>query len=414
MIELVIIFVVVILIIILSAIMSGTEAALLSLSVARIKEYEKVNQSSKKKLSKIYALEMIKQHLQYYISVLVVLNNVVNIMGSILVGYLVTQFFGEVFLGAVTAVLTFGIIIFSEVIPKVVGERRSLKVSLLMTPFLRLSGFILRPIIFIIEYIVKKIVRNNSNENISKGEIREMAILGTQEGSLDNYEGELIDNIFDLNETYVYDIMVPRHKILCISLDSSFQEIISLVKKYGYTRFPVEKEFEIIGYIHIKDLLGYVDSQDSFNVKSIMRQLIFVPEVMRIVNVEKKLKSSRQHMCGIVNEHGEVIGIVTFEDIVEEIFGEISDEHDLEVENEIVKVKDGVYQIVGDCDIVKLNEELDLNIDEQGDYSTLNGFIIDTLERLPLLKEEIKIEEGVFRILSKNKKKILKVEFERQ
>lgn len=413
MIDFIIIGVVVVLIIILSGIMSGSEAALLSLGIARIKEYGKKYGDSKKRLAKVNVLESIKQQLQYYISVLVVLNNIINIMGSILVGYLVTQFFGEVFLGAVTAVLTFGIIIFSEVIPKVIGERNSLKVSLLITPYLKFFGFILRPIIYVIEYIVKIVVRNNLNENISKGEIREMAIIGTQEGSLDNYEGELIDNIFDLNETYVYDIMVPRLKIVYISLETSFQEIIDLIKKYGYTRFPVEKEQEIIGYVHIKDLFSFVDSKKSFSVKSIMRQLVFVPEVMRVVNVEKKLKSSRQHICGIVNEHGEVIGIVTFEDIVEEIFGEISDEHDLEVENEIVKVKDGTYQIIGDCEIAKLNEELGLNIDEQKEYSTLNGYIIDMLERIPLLKEEISIEGGVIRILSKNKKKVLKVELEK-
>ena len=414
MIELIIVFSIIIAIVILSGIISGTEAAVLSLSPAKIKEFSKSNKESKKIQIKAELLFSIKEHLQYYISVLVILNNIINIGGSVLIGYVVTQFFGEIFLGVITALLTLAIIIFSEVIPKIVGERNSLKVSLSMTRFLVITGSLLRFFVILIEKIVRVLVRQESSENVSKGEIREMAILGTQEGSLDNYEGELIDNIFDLNETSVYDIMVPRHKIVTIQPSYSFDRIIELVKEHGYTRFPVEEEFEIIGYIHIKDLFGYTNRAKDFKVKDIMRQLVYVPDVMKVVNVEKKLKSSKQHMCAIVNEHGEVSGIVTFEDIVEEIFGDISDEHDTEEEKEIIQISTNIYQIKGDCEIVKMNEELDLDIDEDEDYSTLNGYLLHTLERMPLLKEEIETKDGIFRILSKDKKRVVKVEFEKK
>ena len=414
MIELIIVVLIVILIVILSGIISGTEAAILSLSPAKIKEYSKSNKESKKIQVKADMLFSIKEHLQYYISVLVILNNVINIGGSVLIGYVVTQFFGEIFLGVVTALLTLAIIIFSEVIPKIIGERNSLKVSLSMTRFLVIMGTVLRLFVMLIEKVVRVIVRQDSSENVSKGEIREMAILGTQEGSLDNYEGELIDNIFDLNETSVYDIMVPRHKIVTVQPLYSFDKIIELVKEFGYTRFPVEEEFEIIGYVHIKDLFGYTNRAEDFKVKDIMRPLVYVPDVMKVVNVEKKLKSSKQHMCAIVNEHGEVSGIVTFEDIVEEIFGDISDEHDTEEEKEIVHISDNIYHINGDCEIGKMNEELNLDIDEDEDFSTLNGYLLHTLERMPLLKEEIETKEGNFKIISKNKKKVVKVEFEKK
>ncbi|MFT4244227.1 MAG: hemolysin family protein [Candidatus Woesearchaeota archaeon] len=414
MIELIIILCIIIVIVILSGIISGTEASILSLSPAKIKEYSKSNKDSKKIQIKAELLFSIKEHLQYYISVLVILNNIINIGGSVLIGYVVTQFFGEIFLGVVTALLTLAIIIFSEVIPKIIGERNPLKVSLLMTRFLVVTGSVLRLFVIVIEKIVRILVRQETSENVSKGEIREMAILGTQEGSLDNYEGELIDNIFDLNETSVYDIMVPRHKIVTVQPSYSFDKIIELVREHGYTRFPVEEEFEIIGYIHIKDLFGYTYRAKNFKVKDIMRKLVFVPDVMKVVNVEKKLKSCKQHMCAIVNEHGEVSGIVTFEDIVEEIFGDISDEHDIEEEQEIVQISDYKYQIIGDCEIGKMNEELNLDIDEDEDFSTLNGYLLYILERMPLLKEEIQTKEGVFKIISKTKKKVLKVEFEKK
>lgn len=394
-----------------SGLMSGTEAALLSLNIAKVKEYEKKLFKQNKKDRSIDRLFFMKDNLQYYISVLVVLNNIINIGGSMFIGLLATRIFGDVYIGFFSAGLTLAIIVFSEVIPKVIGERNCLQVSLKMSKFLIFFGILFRPLIFVIEKFVGLIVKDNSQENVSKGEIREMAILGTQEGSLDNYEGELIDNVFELNETSIYDIMVPRHKIATIELSTSFQEILRLVKEKGFTRFPVEKDSDIIGFIHIKDLFEYVDRVDEFSVKKIMRQLVFVPEVMKVVNVEKKLKSSRKHMCGIVNEHGDVSGIVTFEDIVEEIFGEIEDEHDLNTEDLIVKVKDGIYHISGDCEISKLNEELDLNLNEDGDFSTLNGYLIEELERMPTLREEIKVDDGLFRIVSMSKKKILKVEF---
>lgn len=414
MIELIIIFSIIIAIVILSGIISGTEAAVLSLSPAKIKEFSKLNKESKKIQIKAELLSSIKEHLQYYISVLVILNNIINIGGSVLIGYVVTQFFGEFFLGIVTALLTLLIIIFSEVIPKIIGERNSLKVSLTMTRFLVVTGSLLRPFVFSIEKVVRLLIKQESSENVSKGEIREMAILGTQEGSLDNYEGELIDNIFDLNETSVYDIMVPRHKIVTVQSSYSFDRIIELVKEHGYTRFPVEQEFEIIGYVHIKDLFGYTNRPKEFKVKDVMRPLVYIPDVMKVVNVEKKLKSSKQHMCAIVNEHGEVSGIVTFEDIVEEIFGDISDEHDIEEEKDIVKISENIYQVKGDCEIMKMNEELNLDIDEDEDFSTLNGYLLHTLERMPLLKEEIETKEGIFRVISKDKKRVVKVEFEKK
>ncbi|MCH8519532.1 MAG: hemolysin family protein [Nanoarchaeota archaeon] len=414
MIELIIVFSIILVIVILSGIISGTEAAILSLSPAKIKEFLKSNKDSRKIQVKGELLFSVKEHLQYYISVLVILNNIINIGGSVLIGYVVTQFFGEVFLGIVTALLTLLIIIFSEVIPKIVGERNSLKVSLSMTRFLVITGSLLRPFVFSIEKVIKILIKQENSENVSKGEIREMAILGTQEGSLDNYEGELIDNIFDLNETSVYDIMVPRHKIVTVQPIYSFDQIIELVKEHGYTRFPVEENFEIIGYIHIKDLFGFTNKPESFKVKDIMRQLVFIPDVMKVVNVEKKLKSSKQHICAIVNEHGEVSGIVTFEDIVEEIFGDISDEHDVEEEKDIVKISDNMYQVKGDCEIVKLNEELDLDIYEDEDYSTLNGYLLHTLERMPNLKEEVVTKEGIFRVIAKDKKRVVKVEFEKK
>jgi len=394
-----------------SGLMSGTEAALLSLNIAKVKEYEKLNSKNNIKDRAVDRIYFIKENLQYYISVLVVLNNIINIGGSMFIGLLATRIFGDVYIGIFSAGLTLAIIIFSEVIPKVIGERHCLKVTLKMSQFLMFFGIVFRPLIFIIESFVGLLIKDDSQENVSKGEIREMAILGTQEGSLDNYEGELIDNVFELNETAIYDIMVPRHKIETIELSTSFQEILKLVKEKGYTRFPIDKDSDIIGFIHVKDLFEYVDKVDEFSVKKIMRQLVFVPEVMKVVNVERKLKSSRSHMCGIVNEHGEVSGIITFEDIVEEIFGEIEDEHDLAIEDLVIKVKDGIYHISGECEISKLNEELDITIDDEGDYSTLNGFIIEMLGRLPNLREEIKINEGLLRVISLNKKKILKVEF---
>jgi CBS domain containing-hemolysin-like protein len=242
-------------ILILSGLASGSEAALLSVSYAKVKELE----NSSKKLIKIKAKQLIKikDDLQKYISTIVILNNIINIVGSIYVGLIATKVLGETYLGIISGILTFLIIIFSEIIPKIYGEKYSKEISLnIATPLIFIAS-IFSPILFIINKITTTFVKENHENNISEGEIKEMAALGEKEGSVNAYENDVINNVFKMDDIEVYDIMIPKNQVQTIDMTMNFDEIVKLASETGNTRFPVIKEGEIIGLINAKDLFKF-------------------------------------------------------------------------------------------------------------------------------------------------------------
>ncbi len=398
-------------ILVLSALVSGSEAALLSVSLAKAKELSNSKDLiiSKKGVS----LLLVKENLRHHITSIVVLNNIVNIVGSIYVGVLASSVFGDTSLGIVSAVLTFLIILFSEIIPKIYGEQYCDTISSnIAKPLLIISKF-LSPITWILNKLTHLFVRENSATSVSEGEIKEMAALGKLEGSIESFEGEVIENIFKMNDIQVYDIMVPKHKVVSFQKNATYDEIVKKVEETGYTRFPILKNDEVIGLINVKDLFRFHNKEKDFEVSKILRPVIFAPDIMKLSTLEKKLKKSRIHMAVIVNEHGEFSGIVTLEDIIEEIIGDIVDEHDNEEEKEIIEIKDNRFHIKASIEISDLNNELDLSISETEDYSTLNGFIISKMDSIPRINETLKIDEGIFRVIKRSKKKVLEVEFTR-
>ena len=399
-------------VVILSALISGSEAALLSISYAKAKEL--VSQDEELKIHKgpSHNLLHIKENIERYITTIVVLNNIVNIIGSIYVGVLATSLFGDVYLGFVSAGLTFAIILFSEIIPKIYGEKHSQAISLTIVKPLLILTTLLTPIVVLLEKLTRVFIKQNSNSQISEGEIKEMANLGREEGSINSYESEVIGNVFKMNDVEVYDLMVPKNKVRTIEKGSSFDEIVELITQTGFTRFPVQNsQGDIIGLINTKDLFKFHGKEKSFKLSSIIRPIIFAPETMKASTLEEKLKKSRIHLAAIVNEHGDFTGIVSLEDILEEIVGEIEDEFDLVQDDEIKQIKENKYHIEAAIDIEDLNKELDLNLETTESYSTLNGFLVAKLDGIPKINDTFEIEEGIFRVIRRTKRKILSVEF---
>lgn len=397
-------------VIISSAIVSCSEAAILSLNYAKAKEIES-NAKTRKEKKAAHKLLHVKEDLQKYISSIVVLNNIINIIGSMYVGYLAAKMFGEFYLGIVSGILTFLIILFSEIIPKIIGEKHSSKIALKVTGPLIIITYILKPVVLTLNYLTRIFVKDTGyRTKVSEGEIREMALLGKQEGSINMYESELIENVFDMNDIEVYDIMVPRTKIVRFKDTDSYLTIISAAKKTGFTRFPVTKDGEIVGLINIKDLFKFHGKENQFSIDKILRPIEYAPESMKLSTLEQKLRRNRTHMAVIVNEHGDFTGIVTLEDIFEELLGDIEDEFDQGDGEVFKKIANGHFIIDGSYDISELEEKLFLDLEIGGDYTTVNGYITAKLGRIPKLKEELKIKHGVFIVNKVNNKQILEVE----
>lgn len=394
-------------IIVTSAIVSGSEAALLSVSYTKAKETANEDTSN----SRAKALLKIKEDLQNYIATIVVLNNIINIVGSIYVGVIAVAVFGEVYLGAVSALLTFLIIMFSEIIPKVYGEKHSLGISLAISKPLIYLSTILSPLIYILNTISSFFISKGEMSSISEGEIKEMATLGMEEGSINSYERDVIKNVFKMDNIEAYAIMIPKNETTVLNLYSTMDEIVETTQKTGFTRFPISINNEIIGMINVKDLFRYYNNKESFAISKILRPVFYAPETMKIFALQERLKVDKSHMAAIVNEHGDFTGIVTLEDIIEELVGEIVDEFDKVEEDFIKKVSDTVYHIQANIDIETLNTQFHLDIDESHeDFTNLNGYLSTHFGKIPKVNDKIKTPKYSLRVIKASKKKVLEVE----
>ena len=217
----IIFFISVLLVIVLSGLVSGTEAALLSTSNAQIKE--KVTNSKKGEKRRAKLLLDVKENLQKYITTIVILNNIINIIGSMFIALLATKIFESFMVGVISGVLTFLIILFSEIIPKLYGEKHGIEISLKITYPLIFIASILKPIIWILDHLINIFIDTSKVSNqVSEGVIREMAIMGKEEGAINTYESKLIENVFEMNDTPVYDIMVPKNKTIVLETNAKF------------------------------------------------------------------------------------------------------------------------------------------------------------------------------------------------
>jgi len=394
-------------IIVSSAIVSGSEAALLSVSYTKAKEI-----ANEKPINPRAAhLLTIKEDLQKYIATIVVLNNIINIVGSIYVGVIGVRIFGEVYLGVVSALLTFLIIMFSEIIPKIFGEKHSLGIALAVSRPLIFLTTLLSPIIYILNTISGFFISKGEMSSISEGEIKEMATLGMEEGSINSYERDVIKNVFKMDNIEAYAIMIPKNETTVLSLHSTIDEIIETTQQTGFTRFPISKDNEIIGMINVKDLFRYYGKEQNFAISKILRPIFYAPATMKIFLLQERLKVEKSHMAAIVNEHGDFIGIVTLEDIIEELVGEIVDEFDKVEDSLSKKISDTMYHIQANIDIETLNKEFNLGIDQSHeDYTNLNGYLSSHFGKIPKVNDKIKAPKYTLRVIKANKKKVLVVE----
>ena len=412
--EIIIFIVLVLLVIVLSGLISGSEAALLSTSYPEIRDYI-TNSSNKSEKKSGELLLYIKENIQRYLTTIVILNNIVNIIGSMFIGLLAAQIFNSsLIVGVVSGLLTFLIILFSEIIPKVVGEKHSLKISLIIASPSKVITKIMHIVVVLLNKLTNLFVDTSKVENlVSEGVIKEMALMGKEEGSINKYESELIKNVFSMDDTEIYDVMVPKNKVNTVTKKSNFAEIIKLTSETGHTRFPVisdDGEFEVLGLINVKDLFKFNGRELSFNVDKILRKIEFAPETMKLSTLEKRLRRKRTHMAAVFNEHGEMSGVVTLEDIFEELVGEIEDEFDFEVKT-VKKIKSGVFIAEGSCEITELNEVSGLKLDTEADYSTVNGMIVAKLGIIPTMSHKaIKFEGCEITILRSNRKQVLSVQ----
>ena len=314
-----------------SALCSGIETALLSIPLLKARQLTQTQPSPA-----ATALLAIRQHVSRPIATIVILNNIFNIVGSIVVGRIAAvQFDNNTALGIFSAVLTFGIILFAEILPKTLGERYAETIGLMVAIPIRAATLVCTPLIWLLEHITAPLTKGSRKPITDESEIKLLTILGYQEGLIEDDEVEMIDRVFRLNDLKAADIMTPRVAITFISSEAVLKDIQDEIITSQHTRILVigEDLDHVVGVALKAELLtALVQGHGDVQIKSIMRRVHYVPDTERTDKLIKTFQSLREHLMVVVDEYGGVSGVVTLEDTLEVLTGEIVDETDRNVD----------------------------------------------------------------------------------
>ena len=328
-------------------------------------------------------------------------NNLVNVAAAAMATAVTLKFFPNYAVGIATGIMTFLILIFGEVLPKSIATRNNVLIAkIIIYPIYWLS-ILLYPAVLFLNFIPKLAGKIKKTPAATEEELMTFVEVVEEEGEIKEEEKELIHKIFEFDDTSASEIMTPRADMFVIEADKELK--LDEIVKSGFTRIPViENNIEnVIGILNIKDLfLHQAVSDKEIDVRRIMTKPYFVPENKKLDKLLHQFKKRKHHLAIVVDEHGGVSGLITLEDALEEIVGEISDETDKE-ETHIVKRKPREWTVLGKSDIDEVNEVIGMNIPDSKGYDTFSGYVLDTIGRIPEEKEKITI--GSYAIIIEEK-----------
>ncbi len=406
---------------ILSGLFSGSETAFFSLPISVIDQFKRSSDVREARVARL--LENPRQLL----ITIVVGNTIVNITTASIAAILTTrlgQTMGwneHLVLIVDVLVVTFVLLIVSEILPKVVAVRNANQFACRFGWFIQAVYYLLYPITYPLSrftsVLQQRLGLKADRAMISEEELLALADVGEEYGTLEEEEREIIHSIFEFGETTVKEIMVPRTDMVCIEVHTPYTELLKIVRGKLHSRIPVYQGRidNIIGILYIKDLLPYLygkKKSQKIDLLRLIRDPYFVPEQKKISELLKEFQKQRIHMALVVDEYGGIAGLVTLEDIIEEIVGEIQDEYDKETPM-ITRINEHTYVVDGRIQLEELNEELQLNLPEEGGVETISGFILNLLGTVPKEKETVKYDGYLFTVEQVIKNRIKKVRIER-
>lgn len=364
--------------ILLSGVFSSTEIAMFSLSDIKLRHFED------KKLRNAKLLHSLRKNTHKLLITILIGNNLVNIGSAAMATALAIELFGNTGVGIATGVMTFLILLFGEIIPKAYATKYAKQIALFMAPIIKFLMNITYPLVWIFEKLTASVVKEEIDEpTMTEEEVRGMVKMSEEEGSIKRQEEEMIQNIFKLDDTTADAIMTPRPDVFAIESGKSVEEVLQEIEEEGYSRIPVyEGDLDnIIGILYVKDLLNIPKHTP---IKDLLRTAFFIPETKQVDHLLREFKLKKMHLAIVVNEHGTTVGVVTIEDLIEEIVGEIYDETDkiTTITNPIKEVKKGHYFIEGRAELVDIEKKLGITF-ETKESTTISGFVMEQLDKLP-------------------------------
>ena len=350
------------------------------------------------------------------LSAILIGNNLVNIIASALATVLAQNLFGQYAISFATGILTILILIFGEITPKSYASINALKISLAYAKIIYFLMIFLTPLILIINKLANyfmKLLGIDSNKkiaSITEKELRTIVDVSHEEGIIEKEERQIINNLFDFGDAIASDVMIPKIDMAMSDINSTYDELIKIFRKVKYTRIPIYQEStdNVIGIINMKDLLLY-NSKEIFDVRNYLRSAFYTYESKKLSELMIEMKKTSVNIVIVLDEYSVTAGLITLEDLLEEIVGEIYDEFDLDEDRPIKKVLDNKYILEGQMKIDDLNDYLGLHL-SSNDYDSVGGIKKEKLDRLPSLGDKITIDSITLKVTSMDKMRINYVE----
>ena len=394
--QLIILFV----LLLLSAFFSSAETALTTVNRIRIRT---LAEEGSKRADTVLA---ITDDSGKMLSAILIGNNIVNLSAASLTTSLAYSFGGSM-VAIASGILTVLILLFGEITPKTMATIHAEKMALIYAPVISIFMKIMTPAIFIINGLsigvlfLLRVDPNAKNNIMTENELRTIVVVSNEDGVIESDERQMINNVFDLGDARAKDVMVPRVHVTFADIDSTYEELIEIFREDKYTRLPVFKDTtdNVVGTINMKDLLLY-DNTNGFHIIDILREAYFTYEYKSISELLVEMRQASFNIAIVLDEYGETAGLITLEDILEEIVGEIHDEYDENEEDFIQEIDEREYIVEGSTNLDDLNDRLELNLSSE-EYDSLGGFIIERLDRLPEEGDRIDTEDGIHMIVER-------------
>lgn len=394
--------VILIILLFLSSFFSSAETAFST--VSRLKMESLAEEGNKKAALVVKIISRYSRML----STILIGNNIVNIAASSLATVFAANTFGSWAIGIATGLLTILVLLFGEIIPKTWAGLNSESIAMAYAPVVNILCVLFTPLVFIVDGLSSGILRligidpNKKLFSITENELLSMVDAGHEDGVIEPEEKEIIHNVFEFSDAQAKDIMIPRIDIVEISVEASYDEVLALFRKHMYTRIPVYENTpdNIIGVINVKDFL-LMEGSDSFTIRSIMRDPYYTYEYRNTSDLLNEMRMKSAAITIVLNEYGVAEGMITMEDLLEEIVGEIRDEYDEDEKEAIKKVGDREYLINGSLKLDDINDSLNLELKSEN-YDSIGGMVIEHLDdTLPKAGDVVELEDGsTIRVIS--------------
>ncbi|MBS6927603.1 MAG: HlyC/CorC family transporter [Finegoldia magna] len=388
-----------------SAVFSSSETAITSVSKIKVRQLDQKDNKNAHLLRKLH------DNMQATISTILIGNNIVNIAASSIATILFTNIFHQNGALVSTVVMTVFVLIFGEVLPKTIAQYKNKSVALKFSRFIYLLTIIFKPIVKVLNLLTRLVIKifigdNGDSSTLTEEELKTLVEVSEEEGVLKDQETEIMINALELKETLAVDIMTPRTSMASVDIEDAENDLREIIKNITYSRIPVYEDNidDIIGVLHIKELAHKIIEDDhDFKIRDILKPAFYAYEYIPVVDLFKQMRAKNISISIIIDEYGGTSGLVTMEDILEELVGEIDDEYDNE--KEVTKINDNEYLVDPEMRIDEVNERFDLNLQSEK-FDSIGGFVIELLDRMPKSKDEVEFENLKFIVVNVDKRKI--------